>query len=141
MKKAIKKAVKKAMKLTSLIIFVLFLLSGCSESQYIEIIIPAGASGFYYSEAEISPKKDILKLSSGAGLPSSVSAELKPVEVQEENSYEPFELVRDEEIKIDVEKGAWFKIGVYMENPSEANLAVSVKVENADARIVQEIIN
>ena len=57
------------------------------------------------------------------------------MQVKEKTSYEPVTLKQNEPVKMKVEKGAWFKIGVAIQNPSDKNIAVEVKVENIDIRI------
>ena len=38
-------------------------------------------------------------------------------------------------VKMDVEKGAWFKIGVNMQNPTDTDIVVYVEVEGVEVRI------
>lgn len=125
-------------------------LVGCGstgKSQTVEIIIPAGymdafefsdeaieANAFIYSEEEITPKRNTLTIKAGAGY-DSVIVMLKPIEYKEENSYEPILLTHDKAITIDVEKGAWYKIGVAIQNPADVPIASSVIVENVEIRI------
>ena len=113
-------------------------LVGCdngSDSYTLEIIIPAGSTeAFVYADEEISPKKDTLKISAGAGI-ASAEVFIKTVEVKEENDYEPVLLQQNEPVKIDVERNAWFKLGVGMQNPSDKDITVAVKVENVEIRI------
>ena len=127
-------------KLVTLVLVFLCLtaLVGCGnngDSYTIEIIIPAGSmEAFVYADEEISPQKDTLKISAGAGITSS-EVLLKGVEVKEENAYEPVLLKQAEPVKIDVERNAWFKLGVGMQNPSDKDITVAVKVENVEVRI------
>ena len=113
-------------------------LVGCGnkeESHTIEIIIPAGSTeAFVYSDEEISPQKDTLTISAGAGI-STTEVILKTVEVKEKTAYEPATLTQKDSVKMNVEKGGWFKIGVGIQNPSDKNITVAVKVENVDIRI------
>ena len=120
---------------------------GVQNIQTVEVIIPAGyveaydfsdkgisPDSFIYSEEEISSKKRTLTIKAGAGY-DSVVVMLKPIEYKEENAYEPILLTHDEPITIEVEKGAWFKIGIALDNPSEVPIASSVIVENVEIRI------
>ena len=108
---------------------------GSGESHTIEIIIPAGSTeAFVYSNEEFAPQKNTLKISAGAGI-ATTEVILKPVEAREEIVYEPAILKQREPIKIEVEKGAWFKIGVAIQNPTDVPIAVSVIVEDVDVRI------
>ena len=110
-------------------------LGGCGNkgnSYTIEIVIPAGSTeAFVYSDEDISPQRNTLTISAGAGI-SAMEVILKTVAVKEENAYEPATLTQKEPVKMDVEKGGWFKIGVGMQNPSDRNITVAVKVENVD---------
>ena len=38
-------------------------------------------------------------------------------------------------VKMDVEKGAWFKIGVNMQNPTDTDIVVYVEVKGVEVRI------
>ena len=120
---------------------------GTQKKQTVEIIIPAGymdayeftdeaieAISFIYSDEEISPKRNTLTIKAGAGY-DSIIVMLKPVEYEEENAYEPILLTHDKPIIIDVEKGAWYKIGVAIQNPSDVPIASSVIVEDVEIRI------
>ena len=113
-------------------------LVGCGnkgESYTIEIIIPAGSTEtFVYSDEEISPKGNTLNISAGAGI-STTEVILKTVKVKEKTAYEPATLTQKEPVKMNVEKGGWFKIGVGIQNSSDKNITVEVKVEDADIRI------
>ena len=120
---------------------------GRGKRHTLEFTIPAGYTGaftfsdkaldydtFVYSAEEISPTRKTLTLKAGAGY-SSVPVILKVVECQEENAYEPILLTHDKPIIIDVEKGAWYKIGVAIQNPADVPIASSVIVENVEIRI------
>ncbi len=106
----------------------------------IKIVIPAGSEeAFYYSEEEISPQKNKITLLAGEGLGDTLVV-LKPVEVKEENAYdEPTYLTPGLSVKMDVEKGAWFKVGVDMSNPANEDIVVYVQVKGVDVRIADKI--
>ena len=119
---------------------------GRGKNNTIEFTIPAGYNdafafsdeaifpdAFIYSEEEISPKRKTLTIKAGAGY-SSIPIILKPIDYREENAYEPILLTRDKPITIDVEKGAWFKIGVAIDNPADVPIAASIIVEDVDMR-------
>lgn len=128
----------------------LLALAGCDgrgERHTLEFTFPAGYTGaftfsdkamdyhtFVYSAEEISPTRKTLTLKAGAGY-SSVPVILKVVECQEENAYEPILLTHDNPVTINVEKGAWFKIGIALDNPADVPVAASVIVENVEVRI------
>ena len=60
---------------------------------------------------------------------------LKTVEVREETAYLPETLAPDKPVVMDVEKGAWFKVGVSLQNETETDQTVYVIVENVKVRI------
>ena len=139
-------------KLIALILTLIYMLAlaGCAgrgEKYTLEFTIPAGFTDaftfsdkaldydkFVYSEEEISPTSKTLTLKAGAGY-STVPVILKVVECQEENSYEPILLTHDKPVTINVEKGAWFQIGIALDNTSDVPIAASVIVENVEVRI------
>ena len=127
----------------------LFALTGCGghgQRHTLEFTIPAGYTGaftfsdkamdydtFVYSAEEISPTRKTLTIKAGAGY-SSVPVILKVVECQEENAYEPILLTHDKPVTINVEKGAWFQIGIALDNPADVPITASVIVENVGVR-------
>ena len=126
-----------------LIITIVITLAGCNaKKDYdIKIVIPAGSTGefvyqedFFYSDEEISPLKDTIIISSGQGL-GDTEVVLKPIECKEENAYEPTYLTPGMPVKMNVEKGAWFKIGIAMQNPTDEDITVYVNVEGVEVRI------
>lgn len=113
-----------------------------NEKSYdIRITIPANTMGevvyqeqFIYSDEEISPTGNKIKISSGKGL-GDTEVVLKPIEVKEENAYEPTYLTPGMPVEMEVEKGAWFKIGVNMQNPTDEDIDVYVTVTGIELRI------
>ena len=111
------------------------------KSYDVRITIPAGTMGeviyqedFCYSEEAISPKGNKVTISSGKGL-GDTEVVLKPVEVKEENAYEPTYLTPGMPVEMEVEKGAWFKIGVNVQNPTDEDFDVYVTVTGVELRI------
>ena len=114
---------------------------GQGETYTIHVTVPAGTmdefvyiEDFIYSDEEISPQKKQLTLKS-IDLPDGTEFVLQPVEVTEENAYERTYLDRGEPVLIDVEKGAWFKIGIALQNPTNKDIVVGITVENVKVRI------
>lgn len=124
--------------LACIIIAICFLTNPVKEYQ-IRITIPAGSSaGFYYSDEEICPKRNTLTIAKGGRL-GDTEVILLPVEVKEENAYdEPVYITAITPAKMDVEKGAWFKIGVNMQNPTVEDMDVYVTVRNVKVRIASK---
>lgn len=128
------------MKKTVIVLFLLaavLALAGCDnhESHAIEIIIPPGSmEQFAYSDVELSPQKNEIRLHAWAGI-SDTEVVLKPVEVRTEAAYEPTYLTQGMPVTMEAEKGGWFKVGVSIQNPGDKPITVSVKVENVEIRI------
>ena len=105
------------------------------KNYSIRITIPAGSSeGFVFSDEEFSPRNNKLTITSGDNL-GDCEVVLKTIEEKEENAYEPTYLTHGMPVKIDVEKGAWFKIGVNMQNLTDEDIDVYVNVSNVELRI------
>ena len=112
-------------------------LVGCSaQKEYaISEVLPAGSQGeFVYSDEEISPRKTRLEIKS-IDLAKDAEFVLKPIEESQENIYECTNFPKGEPMLIDVEKGAWYKIGIAMENPTDEDIVVVFHVINAKVRI------
>ena len=125
-----------------LIAFVLALLCvcgliGCSmQSDYaIRIVVPAGSKGeFVYSEEEISPRKSRLEIKS-IDMSEDAKFVLKPVDETQENAYECTNFPKGEPLLIDGEKGAWYRIGIAMENPTDEDIVIVFHVVSIKVRI------
>ena len=133
---------KKLIVLVLALVCVLCLVGcGKNDTYKIKITVPAGSTeeiiyqeDFAYSDEEISPTGNTITISSGEGL-GDTEVVLKPIEVKEENAYEPTYLTPGMPVKMDVEKGAWFKIGVNMQNPTDTDIVVYVEVKGVKVRI------
>ena len=118
-------------------------LSACGkdDTHKISITVPAGTTGefiyqedFIYSDEEISPTGNKITISASQELGDS-EVVLKPIQVKEENAYEPTYITPGLSVEMDVEKGAWFKVGIAMENPTDEDVTVYVLVEGVEVRI------
>ena len=118
-----------------ILLLLVFSFSGCNgEKQEIVITIPAGSmESFVFSEEVFEATKDKIIVTAGAGF-ADTSVTLKTEKVTEENAYEPIYLTHGMPVKIDAEKGAWFKIGISVQNPSEHDIAVSLYLENIEIK-------
>lgn len=135
-----KKLIALALALVCILAWVIW---GQGETYTIKVIVPAGTMNefvyiedFIYSDEEISPQKKQLTLKS-IDLPDGTEFVLKPIEVTEENAYERTYLDRGEPVLINVEKDAWFKIGIALQNPTDEDIEVGITVENVKVRIKQ----
>ena len=119
-----------------LVILAVCFLTNPTKAYQIKITIPAGSTKpVCYSDEEISPKGNMLTLYAGEGL-GDTEITLLPVEVREENAYdEPAYMTPGMPVKMDVEKGAWFKIGVNVQNTTDESKDVYVSVKNVEVRI------
>lgn len=116
---------------------VCFLINREKNAFDIKIVIPAGSDKpFYYSDMEISPKRNQIVLSSGEGL-GDTEVVLKPVEAKREDIYEPTYMTPGLPVKMYAEKDAWFQIGVAGSHPDK-DLTVYVHVEGVTVRIADD---
>ncbi len=131
---------KPAFWITMIAIIVFVIVAICfltnpSREYQIRVTIPAGSTAaFCYSDEEICPKGNTLTIANGEGL-GDTEVVLLPVEYREENAYEPTYMTPGMPVKMDVEKDAWFKIGVNMQNPTTEDIDVYVSVRNVEVRI------
>ena len=126
---------KKAAALILTLCFIL-VFSGCEKDNVyqIKITIPAGSTDwFVYSDEDISTTGNKITISAGDGM-EETEVILKTVEVREETAYLPETLAPDKPVIMDVEKGAWFKVGVSLQNETETDQTVYVIVENVKVR-------
>lgn len=135
-----KKLIALALALVCILAWVIW---GQGETYTIHVTVPAGTMNefvyiedFIYSDEEISPQKKQLTLKS-IDLPDGTEFVLKPIVVTEENAYERTYLDRGEPVLINVEKDAWFKIGIALQNPTDEDIEVGITVENVKVRIKQ----
>ena len=133
---------KKIISFTLALVMVLAF-AGCGQQKEVDIgiTIPAHTEkdfvhqeDFIFSDEEISPKSDTITILSGKGLYDTMVV-LMPVDVKEENAYEPTYLTPGIPVEMDVEKGAWFKIGVAVNNATDEDKTMYVNVEKVDVRI------
>ena len=114
---------------------------GQGETYTVHVTVPAGTinefvyiEDFIYSDEEISPQKKQLTLKTN-DVSDRTEFVLKPIKVTEENAYERTYFNKGEPILIDVEKGAWFKIGIALQNPTDEDIVVGITVDNVKVRI------
>ena len=114
---------------------------GQGETYTVHVTVPAGTMNefvyiedFVYSDEEISPQKNQLTLKS-IDVPDRTEFVLKPIEVTEENAYERTYFTKGEPLLVDVEKGAWFKVGIALQNTTDEDIVVGITVENVKVRI------
>ena len=125
-----------AASILCIVVAVCFLTNPKNDTFDIKIVIPAGSErSTYYSEEEISPTGNKITLLSGEGL-GDTEVNLKPTEVTEENAYDEYTyMTPGMPVKIEAEKGGWFRIGVSMSNPTDKDIIVYVRAKGVDVRI------
>ena len=123
------------------IIVAICFLTNPQKEYSVRITIPASSTeeivyqeDFFYSGEEISPTSNKITISLSEGM-GDTEVVLKPIEVKEENVYEPIYITHGMPVKLDVEKGAWYKIGVNMQNPTAEDIDVYVTVRGVEVRI------
>lgn len=106
------------------------------KSYNVRITIPAGYSEeFAYSDEEISPKKGKITITAVEGI-GDCEVVLKPIEAKEEKLYVPTYMTHGLTVKMDAEKGAWYKVGVSnAQSPDGKDIDVYVTVSDVDLRI------
>ena len=139
MKKAFKIIVP--IMILALAVVLAWVVWGQGETYTVHVTVPAGTmdefiyiEDFIYSDEEISPQKNRLELKA-INIPDRTEFVLNPIEVKEENAYERTYLDNGQPLLVDVEKGAWFKIGIALQNPTDEDVVVGITVENVKVRI------
>ncbi|MCM1542001.1 MAG: M56 family metallopeptidase [Blautia sp.] len=118
------------------IVAVCFLTNQPREYQ-IRITIPAGCTElglFSYSDEEICSKSGTLTFYAAEGL-GDTEILLLPVEGAEENPYKPTYITPGMPVRFEVERGAWYRVGVNVQNSTAEDKDVYVSVKNVDVRI------
>lgn len=102
----------------------------------IKIVVPAHSQApVVYSEEEISPTRNNIWIAAGENL-GDTEVSLKPVAVRQENAYDqPVYLTPGMPVKMEAEKGGWFRVGINMQNPTDEDIIVYVNVQNVTVRI------
>lgn len=102
----------------------------------IKIVVPAHSQApVVYSEEEISPTRNNIWIAAGENL-EDTEVSLKPVAVRQENAYDqPVYLTPGMPVKMEAEKGGWFRVGINMQNPTDEDIIVYVNVQNVTVRL------
>ena len=120
------------------IVAVCFLTNPKQDSYTLRIVVPAGSQEkFVYTDEEVSTIKNTIKIWSGDGL-GDTEVLLSPVNKTTETGYTATYLTSGMPVEFDAEKDTWFKVGVNMQNSTNEDIIVYVKVENVAVRISDE---
>lgn len=112
------------------------------ESFRLGIVILAGSQEtVVYADEEISLLGSYITVTADEGL-GDTQVSLKPVQVKTETVYdESAYLTPGMPVKMDAEKGGWFKIGVNVQNNTDEDKIVYANVDNIEARIESTILD
>ena len=115
---------------------VLFLTSPKKKTYEITFHIPAGCENqLVFSDEEISSLKKNISFSVGRDI-GDTEIQLKGVEGKEEGAYdEPVYVTSGMSAKMQVERGAWYRVGIYASNDTSGEKTVHVSVKNVEVRI------
>ena len=120
------------------IVAVCFLTNPKQDSYTLRIVVPAGSQEeFVYTDEEVSTVRNSIKIWSGDGL-GDTEVLLSPVSKTTETGYTATYLTPGMPVEFDAEKDTWFKVGVNMQNSTDEDIWVYVKVENVAVRISDE---
>lgn len=108
-----------------------------SETYEIAITIPSGnRDKIIYSQEEISPKGEKLKIEVRSELKDpDMELKLNPTWFKGKSDYKPIKIARGIPVELDVEKGAWFLIGVKAQNDTDSDIVVYVEIEEKEAEL------
>jgi len=114
---------------------VCFLTNPKKDNFTLQIVVPAGSQEqFVYTDEEISTTTNTIKIWSGDGL-GDTEVLLSPVNETTETGYVATYLAHGMPVVFDAQKDTWFKVGVNIQNPTNEDIIVYVKVENVEVRI------
>lgn len=127
---------KKLIALVLIMACVLSLVScGKNETYKIKITVPAGSTeAFVYSDEQISTTGKKIIIWSGDGL-GDTEVILSPVNENVETGYVATYLTHGMPVEFDAVEGEWFKIGISVQNNTDADITVYVEVEGVKVRI------
>ena len=101
----------------------------------ISITVPAGSQeDFVYSDEIICPIGDTITIWAGENL-GDTEVVLLPVKVKEKLEIRPVYLTHGMPVKYGVEKGAWYKVGIGVQNNGTEDIEEYVTVEGVTALI------
>ena len=131
--------VHKKLVTMALCFLMMLVVVGCGKKRTFSIAVTdiVTDAGFVYADEEISPTSNRITVYSSE---STGDAEivLSPVEAKEETAYEPVLLKAGKSVTIDVEKGAWFKVGMRMTDAKKAGKK-TLKIKGIKTRISSAI--
>lgn len=117
------------------VVTVCFATNPVQNSVDLVIHLPAGSEErVFYTDEEVSSQSGIIEIITNQDL-GDIMIQLLPTEVHEENAYdEPQYITPGMSVKFQVEKGAWFRIGI-VPLLVEDMRDISISVKNVNVRI------
>lgn len=127
-----------AVVVSILVTSVLFLTSPKNNTYEITFRIPAECENqLVFSDEEISPKGKNVSFFVGQDI-GDTAIQLKGVGIREENVYDQTVYATPGmPAKMEVEKGAWFQVGIYASNHTAEEKNVHVTVKDVEVRIAE----
>ncbi|OUP04275.1 hypothetical protein B5F36_05125 [Anaerofilum sp. An201] len=101
------------------------------QDHRIDITVPAGSTAAVYSDTEVCPRQSTVYVRPGEGL-GDAEAVLTPVDGGETVSAY---ITPGIQMGLKVEKGAWYRVGLTMQNDTDRPVQVSVILRGVQVRI------
>ena len=122
-----------------LVLTIAFSLFGCSNNNQnefaIKIVVPAGSQEeFVFSHEEISPKSDSITIMADGDFPDTEII-LQTVDAKAEYTFEPSYITHGMPVKMAVEKDAWFKVGLNIQNDTDEEQIYTLIIKPIEVRI------
>lgn len=115
---------------------VCFLTNPVQQEFELRISIPAHSQeGFVFSHEEISPVRNSISVSCGKNLQDTAVLLTAAEETSDTVPGEPVYLTPGMSARIRAEKGNWYRIGVSVQNPTDQEQEVYIKVKPVEVRI------
>lgn len=115
-----------------ILLMLLFTITSCDKRSDFEISIVIPAAEYVYSDEEISPLKSHITISSSE---ESGDTQIVLKAVESKSIYRTSYLTPGIPIEMDVEKGAWFKVGVSIKNTTDEDIKVQIRIQDIEVRI------
>lgn len=121
------------MKKVLAILCAALLLCGCSRSNYTLTfaISPGDGMEFTFSDQQLCPQNAPAVISAGAGV---IQASILLID-ETGKQYGPVLLTHSEPIRLKLEPGTWYRIGIAMPNDAKGPIAAELLLENVQLRI------
>ena len=116
-----------------IVVGICFLTSPRNNTYSVKVIMPAGFD-YNQSDEEFSPLKSKITITLDEGH-NNAQIILIPNEARTETAYEPVTLTAGVPVTMDVEKGAWFEIGVILDEAASVENQFIFSINGIETRI------